>query len=233
MNKMVKITIDGRDCMAEKGSYIIDTARENDIYIPSLCNIPGITPAGSCRICTVKVNGRFMSACTTPVADGMEIENDTEELTDIRKSIIEILFIEGNHFCPACEKSGNCELQALAYRFQIMAPRFPYMFPAREIDATHPKILKDHNRCILCKRCIRAIKNPEGKSIFAFRKRGCKLEISIDPVLGEQLTDELARDAMETCPVGSIIRKEQGFITPIGRRKFDLEPIGKNVEVKK
>ena len=230
MKTIVKIHIDNRECLAEKGEYLIDVARKNRIFIPFLCNVPGLEPAGSCRICTVKVNGRFMSACTTPVEDGMEVENETEEINEIRKSIVEVLFVEGNHFCPSCEKSGNCILQALAYRYQVMVPRFPFGFPVREIDASHPKIIKDHNRCVLCKRCIRGIKDDEGRSIFAFRKRGHRLEISIDPELGELLTDEKAQEAMDICPVGSILRKEQGFKIPIGKRKFDNQPIGSEIE---
>ncbi|OYT12868.1 MAG: NADP oxidoreductase, partial [Bacteroidetes bacterium 4572_114] len=177
MSTLVKFKIDGEECMAEAGSYIVEAASENGIYIPTLCNIKGVKPRGSCRICSVLVNGRPMTACTTPIADGMEIENNTPDLNDTRKAIVEALFVEGNHFCPACEKSGNCELQALAYRFQMLVPRFPFDFPVREIDASNPKLIKDHNRCILCKRCIRAIKTEDGKNIFAFRKRGRNLEI--------------------------------------------------------
>ena len=131
MNQIVKITIDGVECMAAKGQYVIDAAKENGIFIPTLCNYPGIKPKGSCRICTVKVNGRMMTACTTPVAENMIIENDVEDIIDLIKAIVELLFIEGNHFCPACEKSGSCELQALAYRYDMMVPRYPYSFPQR------------------------------------------------------------------------------------------------------
>jgi len=232
MSTLVKFKIDGVECMAESGTYIVEAARENNIYIPTLCNIRGVKPRGSCRICTVLVNGRPMSACTTPIADGMEIINDTKEINEIRKSIIEVLFVEGNHFCPACEKSGNCELQALAYRFQMMVPRFPYLFPVREVDASNPKIIKDHNRCILCKRCIRAIKTADGKNVFAFKKRGLKLEIIIDPELGDKFTDELAQKAIEICPVGAILPREKGYQIPIGQRKYDHEAIGSDIEKK-
>jgi [NiFe] hydrogenase diaphorase moiety small subunit len=230
MSKLVQFKIDGVVVSAEKGTYLTDAARENKIYIPTLCNIPGVKPRGSCRICTVKINGRFMTACTTPVSDGMEVENITAEITDLRKSIVELLFVEGNHFCPSCEKSGNCELQALGYRFQMMVPRFPFMFPKREVDASHPKIIKEQNRCIQCKRCIRAIKDDSGRSFFAFNKRGHHVRVIVDPDLGKLMTDEIAEKAMEVCPVGSILVREKGYYMPIGQRKYDVKPIGNDVE---
>lgn len=230
MSQYVRFTIDKTECMAIKGQYIVEAAKENGIYIPTLCNYPGVKPKGSCRICTVKVNGKLMTSCTTPVAEGMTIENDIPDIRELRKSIIELLLVEGNHFCPACEKSGNCELQALAYRFQVMVPRFPFQFPLRRIDASHPKIIKEQNRCILCKRCIRAIKDEKGRSIFAYRRRSSRVEVVVDSKLGKQLTDELAQKAMDVCPVGSILVKEKGYITPIGQRKYDKMPIGSDIE---
>ncbi len=230
MNQVVKFSIDGIECIGQKGQYIVDAARENGIYIPTLCNIQGVKPRGACRICNVRVNGRLMTACSTPLADGMNIENKTEELEDLRKAIIELLFIEGNHFCPSCERSGNCELQALAYRYQMMVPRFQYQFSEREIEASHPKLIKDHNRCILCKRCIRVIKDEQGRSIFAFAKRSHRVEIKIDTKLSKNMSDEQAQQAADICPVGAILKKETGFEVPIGQRKFDKQPIGSEIE---
>jgi len=221
MSKIVNITIDDRQYLAEEGEFLVKAAAKNDIYIPTLCNIKGLKPRGSCRLCTVKINGRFMASCTTPVLNGMRIEVDTPELKEFRKMIIEGLLAEGNHFCPACEKSGSCELQAHAYRMQIAAPRFPLLYPQRSVDANHPKLIKDHNRCILCKRCIRAIKTEDGKSIFAYKKRGHKLEIAIDPDLGRSLSDEIVRKAIEICPVGALLPREEGFTVPIGKRTYD------------
>ena len=230
MSQVVKITIDGKECLAQKGQYIVDAARENHIYIPTLCNIPGLKPRGACRICSVRVNGRLMTACTTPVGEGMEIENKSEDIEEIRKAIIELMFTEGNHFCPACEKSGNCDLQALAYRYQMLAPRFKFQFPKRPIEASHPKLIKDHNRCILCKRCIRAIKDEKGHSLFAFARRGHNVEILIDTKYSKNMTDEQAQEAADICPVGAILVKEKGFREPIGKRKYDKEPIGSDIE---
>lgn len=230
MNKLIKLNINGKECMATKGQYIVEAARENDIYIPTLCNIPNLKPRGACRICTVNVNGKPMTSCTTPVSEGMVVETALPEIIDLRKSIVELLFVEGNHFCPSCERSGNCELQALAYRFRMMVPRFPYRFQQRNIEANNSKLIKDHNRCILCKRCIRGIKDEEGRGIFAFKRRGHQVEISIDPELAKNLTDELADRAAEICPVGALLRKEKGYEIPIGERKYDKNPIGSEIE---
>lgn len=230
MNVVVKFKIDGVDCMGHRGQYIVDAAKENNVYIPTLCNIPGVKPRGACRICTVKVNGRFMTACTTPVADGMNIENKTAEIEDLRRMIIELMFTEGNHFCPACERSGNCDLQAMAYRLKMLAPRFPFQFSRRDIEASHPRLIKDHNRCILCKRCIRAVKDEEGRSIFAFARRGHQVQIQIDTQLSKNMSEEMAKKAADICPVGAILLKEKGFSTPIGKRKYDHQPIGSDIE---
>jgi len=230
MSEKIKFTIDGKECLADKGQNVLDAALDNGIYIPYLCHVKGVKQAGSCRVCNVKVAGRCMTACTTPVAPGMEVENDTAELRDLRLSIIEALFVEGNHFCPACEKSGNCELQALAYRYQMMVPRFPYAFPQKKVEADNSKILIDRNRCILCKRCIRSFKDEKGRSYFAFKKRGHKLEISMDQEVAKNLTDKKAQEIMNTCPVGALINKEKGFDEPIGSRKFDKTMIGSTIK---
>ena len=229
MSEKIKFTIDGKECLAEPGQNVLDAARDNGVFIPYLCHVRGIKQAGSCRVCNVKIAGRTMTACTTPVASGMEVENDTAELRDLRMTIIEALFVEGNHFCPSCEKSGNCELQALAYRYQMMVPRFPYQFPQKEIDASNPKILIDRNRCILCKRCVRSFKDDNGRSLFAFKSRGHKLQISIDKECALEITDEKAQEIMDICPVGALIKKEKGFDQPIGSRKFDKNPIGSDI----
>ena len=231
MNNTIKFKIDGKEIITEEGKTVVEAAHENGVYIPTLCNFPGVPPKGGCRMCTIKVNNRFMTSCTTPVAAGMEIENDIPELNDFRKSIIELLFVSGNHYCPTCEKSGNCELQALAYRYMMMVPRFPYSFPVSDVDASSPKIIKDQNRCVLCQRCMKTIKTESGERYFAFKSRGDKLQVVLDKELGMEITDELAKTAMENCPVGSIIYKEVGFNEPIGTRKYDKKPIGSDIEV--
>jgi [NiFe] hydrogenase diaphorase moiety small subunit len=230
MEKIVSFSIDGKECMAEKGQYLVAAAEKNGVYIPTLCHMKGVAPQGSCRVCSVKVNGKLTTACTTKVSEGMEVINESEDVQYIRTAIIELLFAEGNHFCPSCERSGNCELQALGYRFQVFIPRFPYLYPDRDIEASHPKLLKDHDRCILCKRCIRAVTDEKGRRLFAFGKRGDGIDISIDTKLAANMDDKLADYAVEVCPVGAIIRKGRGFEVPIGKRRYDGRPIGSDIE---
>ncbi len=230
MSTKIKFTLDGKECQAEEGKYLVDAAKENGVYIPTLCNYEGLKPKGSCRICTVRINGRLSTACTSPVHEGMKIENNTRELNHVRKEIIELMFVSGNHFCPACEKSGNCQLQALAYRFEMMAPRFPFIFPQKGVDASYPMIIKEQNRCILCKRCIRGIKDEKGRSYFAYRNRGKHSLVVADPRMMAEMSPEKASEAMEICPVGSILLREKGWDEPIGTRKYDKVPIGSEIE---
>jgi len=228
------IFIDGAEVKAQAGQTILEAADNAGVYIPRLCAFEGLNPAGSCRVCTVIVNGRPQTACTQPVAEGMIVENETDQLKEIRKGIIEMLFVEGNHFCMFCEKSGNCELQALAYRFGIAAPRYPFLFPKRELDASHPDIFIDRNRCILCGRCVRASRDIDGKGAFEFIGRGPNRRIAVNSEKDLADTDAATTDkAMDVCPVGALFRKRVGYATPVGQRKYDHKPIGSEIEAGK
>jgi [NiFe] hydrogenase diaphorase moiety small subunit len=227
----IEFTIDGKPISGEAGQTILEAAENAGVYIPRLCHLKGLIPFGSCRVCTVLVNGRPQAACTQPAAPGAVVENDTEKLRTLRRNIIEMLFVEGNHFCMFCEKSGNCELQALGYRFGMVAPKYPYMFPKREVDATHPDIYLDRNRCILCARCVRASRDVDGKHVFDFIGRGPKKTLAVDAWSGLGGTSATATDqAVTACPVGCIIKKRVGYATPVGQRLYDHEPIGSSIE---
>ena len=226
----VNFNIDNKECEADYGQTLVEAAQQNGVYIPSLCHLQGEVPCGSCRVCTVKINGRFTTACTTPVECGMEVESNTPEIEEIRSSLIELLFAEGNHYCPTCERSGSCDLQALGYRFEMLVPRYPYRFPNRDVNTDCPHLILDYNRCIRCKRCIRSITDENGKSYFAFENRGNHIEVTIDKNMAADMPLELAQKASDNCPVGCILLKEQGFLEPIGKRKYDLAPIGSDIE---
>lgn len=231
MSDTFKIIIDGKEIDAKSGQTIMQAADAAGVYIPRLCAMDGLEAHGSCRVCTVKVDGRFQAACTQPATPGAVVENETDEIKEMRKAIIEMFFVEGNHFCMFCEKSGNCELQALAYKFGITAPRYPFLWPERELDASHPDIFIDRNRCVLCGRCVRASKDIDGKDVFGFVGRGPDKMISVDAKARLVDTDvDITDKAVDCCPVGAIIKKRVGFAVPVGQRKYDSKPIGSEIE---
>jgi [NiFe] hydrogenase diaphorase moiety small subunit len=230
-SKRVGFTIDGKEIQGEQGQTILQAAALANIYIPHLCAMRGLSPWGSCRVCTVLANGRPQAACTMPISEGMVVENDTPDLKDLRSSLVEMLFVEGNHYCMFCEKSGNCELQAVAYRLGILSPRHPYMFPRRKVDGSHPDVMLDYNRCILCARCVRASQELDGKHVFQFIKRGANKRIGVNSANGAGATNLGVDDkAAEACPVGCIIKKRVGFAVPVGQRLYDKKPIGGEIE---
>ena len=230
MSQTVKFKIDGKEIAAEKDQTIVEAARNAGVYIPTLCYLNKCVAPGACRICTVKIDGRYAAACKAQATEGSEVESDTPELNDLRKQLIEAVFVEGNHFCPSCEKSGCCDLQALAYRFQMLAPRFDYRYPNRDIEARPKKLMIDRNRCILCKRCVYSLLTKEGEPLFTLSSRGNAATINIDVEKADTMDDEFAQKAMDTCPVGSILRKRRGFADPIGTRKYDKAVIGSELD---
>jgi [NiFe] hydrogenase diaphorase moiety small subunit len=234
MSDTFKFTIDGAEVEGKAGETILQAADRAGVYIPRLCAHKDLVPFGACRVCTVMVNGRPQSACTTPAGEGIVVENDTEALMEHRRSLIEMLFVEGNHYCMYCEKSGNCELQALAYRFGILHPRHAYQFPERCVDASHPDVMIDRNRCILCARCVRASRDVDGKHVFDFIGRGANKRIWADAESDLAGTDLAAGDrAVSVCPVGAILRKRSGYRVPVGQRLYDQKPIGSDIESKR
>ena len=230
----VSIIIDGEEVGAAPGQTILLAASEAGIYIPHLCYHKDLSPGGHCRLCTVKVNGKPTNACTMEVGRGMVIEYDTEELNLQRRHLIEMLFVEGNHICPYCEKSGNCELQALSYRLGMLAPGYPYLFPRKELDASHPDVYIDRNRCILCGRCVRSSREKDGKCVFGFEGRGIKTRLAVNSARGLSETEMTAADrAASYCPTGSLMLKRVGFKMPVGTRLYDRKPIGSDIEEKR
>lgn len=225
------LLVDGKKVPARAGQTIMEATDEAGVYIPRLCHQSDLNPDGHCRICTVRVNGKPANACTMPAGDGMVIENDTEELNHARRRLLEMLFVEGNHFCPACEASGNCELQALAYRYGMVTPTYPYLYPKNTVDATHKDVFVDRNRCILCGRCVRAAAQLDQKPLLGFVGRGIGTRLAVDApqFLGD--TDLSVSDrAAGICPTGALMIKRVGYKDPFGTRTYDAAPIGSNIE---
>ena len=222
-----EFTIDEMPVPFVPGQTILEAAKAAGIYIPHLCFQPDFKRHGGCKMCTVLVNGRTQTACTHKAAVGQEVDVNTPELDAMRRSLVQMLFIEGNHFCPACEKSGNCQLQALGYEYEMMSPHFVELFPHREVDATHPDVLIDFNRCILCELCVRASRDVDGKEVFAVAGRGLDAKLIINSPTGKLGDSAFAvtDSAAHVCPVGAILVKRVGFATAIGDRAYDRDPI--------
>lgn len=224
-------TLDGKPVPFTEGQTIMQAASAAGIFIPHLCYHPEFKPHGSCKLCTVKVNGRHTASCTMRAAAGMVVESETEEINAERRALTQMLFVEGNHFCPSCEKSGNCQLQATAYHLGMMSPHYDHFFPSRAVDASHPDVLLDFNRCILCSLCVRASRDVDGKNVFALSGRGIKTHLIVNAKSGKLGDTDFTLDdkAAQVCPVGVILKKRQGFAVPIGERRYDKAPIGETV----
>ena len=227
MNEGQNFTLDGRLLPFQDGQTVMEAARSGGVYIPHLCFNPEFAPHGSCRVCLVKANGRVQAACTTPAAAGLAVQSETGELREIRRGILQMLFVEGNHVCPACEKSGACQLQAVAYYVGMLTPHYTQFYPRRPVDASHPEAVIDFNRCILCELCVRASRDVDGKNIFAVQGRGIEAHLVVNTPSGKLGATEfrITDKAAQVCPTGSILTKHQGYNTPIGQRLYDRKPI--------
>ena len=219
--------LDGAEVPFAPGQTVLQAALAAGRHIPHLCYHPEFRPHGSCKLCTVKIGGSHATSCTLPAKEGLVVESDTEEVNAERRMLVQLLFVEGNHFCPSCEKSGHCKLQATAYELGMTSPRFDHFFPDRPVDASHPELLLDFNRCILCELCVRASAEVDGKQVFALAGRGMGKHLVVNSASGLLRDSDIAvtDKAAEVCPVGVILRKRVGFATPLGQRRFDEQPI--------
>ena len=220
-------SLDGEDVEFQPGETILQAAHRAGRYIPHLCWRPEFRPHGSCRLCIVKVNGRAGAACTVQAAPGQEVESNSEQMNASRKTLLQMLFVEGNHFCPSCEKSGNCLLQATAYEMGMEGPHFEEFYPDRPVDASHPDILLEFNRCILCELCVRASRDVDGKNVFAIGGNGIGTHLLVNSESGKLVDTDMALSdrSASICPVGVILPKRRGFVIPIGERRYDAKSV--------
>jgi [NiFe] hydrogenase diaphorase moiety small subunit len=226
MAKLVNVTIDGKNILAEEGKNLVQVAKENGIFIPSLCYYEHIEPPlGTCRVCTCKINGKYNPACTEKVVEGLSVEVNTPELQDTRQALVEMMFAEGNHVCPACEKSGNCDLQHMGYELGVSSTRFQHLFKDRVIDFKPKRLIMEHNRCIKCLRCVVDVVTDDGKKVLTYQDRGNETFVGVDYEQEAKLSEEQAVNAMKICPTGAIIVRGVSMAKPFGDRKFDLESV--------
>jgi bidirectional [NiFe] hydrogenase diaphorase subunit len=220
--RVVTFRIDEQDLSAREDETIIEVARENGIPIPSLCYLEGLSVWGACRLCVVEVAGsnRLMAACSTRVAEGMQIYTDTEKLRRYRRAIVELLFAERNHVCSVCVSNGHCELQDLAQTCGVDHVRVPYRHARYEVDSSHDLFRVDHNRCVLCTRCVRVCDEIEGAHTWEVMGRGsdCRVITDLARPWGESDSCTSCGKCVQVCPTGALVK--QG--TSVGEMTKDL-----------
>ena len=205
------LTIDGRQISAEEGATMLQAATEAGIKIPTLCHFDGVYDVGACRLCIVEIAGtpKLLPACTTKVAEGMEVKTDSDRLRKYRRMTLELLFAERNHVCAVCVSNGHCELQALACSQGMEHVRYNYTFPKWGVDTTHRLFGMDHNRCILCTRCVRVCWHIEGAGTKNVAGRGGKAKIITDlnQAWGDSTSCTECGKCVMACPTGALFHK--------------------------
>jgi bidirectional [NiFe] hydrogenase diaphorase subunit len=211
---VVTLTIDGHAVAMAADATLLEAARDVGLPLPTLCFLEGLSPVAACRLCLVEIEGesRPQPACVTPVRDGQVVRTDTPLLADLRRSVVELLFTEGNHVCAVCVANGHCELQDLAVAVGMDHSRLPYRFPERSVDLSHPLFGLDHNRCILCTRCVRVCDEIEGAHVWDVGWRGehCRIISGLHQPWGEVDACTDCGKCVQVCPTGALFHKGEG-----------------------
>jgi bidirectional [NiFe] hydrogenase diaphorase subunit len=224
MSDVYTMTIDGKDVAGNEGQTVMEVAAENGIDIPSLCHMAGITDRAACRLCMVEVAGspKLASACMTKIAEGMDITAHSDTLLEYRQTVTEMMFMERNHVCAVCVANNHCELQNMADELGIKHFDLPRINPAVDIDASHKFFAIDHNRCILCLRCVRVCDEIEGAHTWDVMHRGLETRVQTDmgEPWGESPTCTSCGKCVQVCPTGALFEKGR----PVAAGSKDRRP---------
>jgi bidirectional [NiFe] hydrogenase diaphorase subunit len=220
--RVVTFKINDLDVSAREDESIINVAREYGVTIPSLCHLDGLSVWGACRLCVVEIadSNRLVAACATRPTEGMHVLTDTERLARYRRMIVEFLFAERNHVCSVCVSNGACELQDLAQQCGVDHVRVPYRNVAYRVDASHDWFRVDHNRCVLCTRCVRVCDEVEGAHTWDVMGRGIDCQVITDMAKPWEQSNSCTGcgKCVEVCPTGALVKHG----TSAGEMRKDL-----------
>ncbi len=210
MSEEIKVTIDGTELAGSPGQSILDLALENNIEIPNLCHDPRLTPTGSCRMCLVEVEGQNqpIASCTLEIQPGMAVRTETEEISDIRRTILELLFYEHCGSCTTCDENGQCKLQNYAYEYQLDLESLDQGFitrPEPNYTTGNLALEYDPRKCIRCGRCVRICDEVQMAHALTFKNRAADTVVTtaFDVPLNES-TCVLCGQCISTCPTGAL-----------------------------
>jgi bidirectional [NiFe] hydrogenase diaphorase subunit len=208
----VKFSINGQELEAAEGTSILEAARANNIFIPALCFLEGLSLAGSCRLCFVEIQGypKPVTACSTALKEGMVIETNSDALRKSRRFLLEMLFAAGHHVCAYCVSNGHCELQNLAMESGLSAIRFPQRKEETPLDLSHEKFGFDPNRCVLCTRCVRACDEISGNGLWAVLGHDSDAHLEINMGAGWGLSPKCTScgACVMACPTAALFNKQ-------------------------
>lgn len=208
---MVNLVIDGKKISVEKDTTILQAALQNGIDIPTLCFLKDINEVGDCRMCIVEIEGRkgFATSCIQKVEEGMIVKTNSPEVIEARKIILDLILSNHHRDCLTCTRNGNCELQVLAEKFNVQKVDFEGETTVHKIDDKSPSIVRDFNKCILCRRCVATCKNVQEIGAIDCVNRG--FESCVSTSYNKSLNDvecTLCGQCIEACPTGALKEKE-------------------------